>query len=558
MNKDEFNNILSVVHDAGKHFTPSDEDREKIHKAWKSFKKYYSSHPQSFIEDFISILDGETNVAIPFELNSAQRRVMKGLKKNRKLAVPKARQLGITTLTNALALWHTIFAANANVVCLARKNEDASENLQRIKRMFKSIPKWCSKLLLEADEDEGHKNNTGEWSFKSKVTNTDNQLVVASASSEDPGRGKTPTFLHWTEVAFTAGAADIFISLYPALNKRKDSIIILESTGNGNSGFYYEVCTGQRKGFEVIFLAWHEDATYSSEGDELNEREIAHIVDLMGVAELPNYLTNSQLRWFRESSEVLGKAKCQQEYPINISQVFQATNSSWFSSHTILKLEEHEILYQMALDENGFLMNKPIANGHFYDRVNSDYEYIIACDPSEGAHDPTAITVYDPLGKEVMCWREVADSDIVVDLLDRLGRYWNTARIILERNGIGVHVGKSLANNKFYTNLYRDEKGIGIRTDNINKPAMLACLQEAINSEEMTPRNMFLKDEMVTFRHDKMSAEKGCHDDMVMASAFAAYLFKESPPKIKKIYEQYVDYSYAVGGYKANKRKFII
>ena len=156
--------------------------------------------------------------------------------------------------------------------------------------------------------------------------------------------GKTPTFLHWTETHFSEVAGQIFTSVFPALNRRKDSVIILESTGNGNSGFYYEVCTGRRKGFKVIFMPWFLDPSYRLEGDELTEEDLEYLKDLMGVGQIPEELDHDQLRWFRATSETVGKAKCQQEYPINVEQVFQATNSSFFSYKAIQKAKGGEVL----------------------------------------------------------------------------------------------------------------------------------------------------------------------------------------------------------------------
>ena len=103
--------------------------------------------------------------------------------KSKYTAVPKARQLGMTTLTNALALHHAIFTDNANVVAMAYKLDNAQENLTRIRNMFASVPKWVQNILVKRTEE--HKSNVNEWTFFSKVSNTEVGIQTASASAED-------------------------------------------------------------------------------------------------------------------------------------------------------------------------------------------------------------------------------------------------------------------------------------------------------------------------------------------------------------------------------------
>ena len=250
MKIEKANHILKTFYENQKNLKGNSDAMKAFQEAKQVFTSHYRSRPSRFIEDFVRILHGKTNLECAFHLNRAQIALVEALETERFVAAPKARQLGITTLTNALALHHSLFSTNANVICMAYKADNAQENLRRIKTMFKTMPDWVQWVVMHWSENDGHQNNTGLWSFKSKLTGTNNKLEVSSASSADATRGKTPTFLHWTETAFSEIAEEIFTSVFPALNRRKDSIIVLESTGNGNAGFYYEVCVGVRKGLQ--------------------------------------------------------------------------------------------------------------------------------------------------------------------------------------------------------------------------------------------------------------------------------------------------------------------
>ena len=549
----EAKQILEAAHTHNIDLT-EDGVKQRLYEAKKVFVSHYRDNPQGFLEDFVKILDGKTNEEIPFKFNKAQWKATRALKKNRKIASPKARQLGITTWTNGVAFHHAIFIKNANVVCMAVKTDNAKENLRRIRTMYSTMPDWVKKMVI----GEIFIDNSEQWAFHSKITKTSNKMEVASASSEDGTRGKTPTFLHWTETAFADLANQIFTSIYPALNRRKDSVVVLESTGNGNAGFYYEVCMGTRKGFEVVFMPWHLDSDYTAEGDTLSSDEKELIAEMMGVEKLPEYLDDGQLRWYRDTSETLGKAKCQQEYPINVEQVFQATSSSFFSTKTMQKINPKPVLYALSYSD-GFLSKRNNGACKVFETPKNDYEYLVSVDPSDGVNDPSSVMVFNPDGMEVAHWHEKVQADDLVKLLIALSKHYNNAKILCEANGIGEYVTRALRSQYFYPNIYQEDGKLGVRTSSATKPVMLSLLQEFILSERLDFSNPTLLEEMKTFDAETMKAQKGdgIHDDVVMSAAFAAWGFNKQPPKKKRLASDYRDYSNIVDN-NSHKRRFIL
>ena len=550
----EAEEILEVVHTRNIDLSESGV-KAKIRAAREVFIREYRGDPKAFIERYVRIIDGNTNEEIPFLLNPAQDLLVKQLSK-RWLSAPKARQLGITTLTNALALHHALFTKNADVICMAVKTDNAKENLRRIKTMYSKFPKWLQKFVLHSDEKEGHQNNTELWSFHSKLVKTNNKLQVATASSEDATRGKTPTFLHWTETAFADHAKEIFTSVFPALNRRKDSLIILESTGNGNAGFYYEVCLGIRKGFEVVFMPWFLDRGYQVEGEPFTDLEKEVIADLMGVKKVPDELTDAQLRWYQQTNETIGKAKCQQEYPINIEQVFQSTSLSFFSAKTMQAVTPAPAEYHLKVVD-GFLQRSPRGPCQVFSRPRPDYEYMLVADTSEGVEDSSSISVIDPDGNEVAHWHELLQPDDVVKVIVLVANHYGQARVVVENNGIGAYVLNSLRSQFFYPNIYSEEQRMGVRTHATSKPVMLSMLQEKILSGELTFNNPVLLEEMKTFEADTLKHQKGAHDDVIMSSAIAAWVFDRFPPKKKRIKEEYRDYTNQTD-HGRDRRRFIL
>ena len=548
----EANAILAAIHENNVDLSDG-ATRNRIHQAKRKFVSYYRDNAREFLETFVKILHGKTNEQVPFVFNAAQIELDKTLKKKQWVAVPKARQLGMTTQTNGLALHHAFFIKNANVVCMAVKTDNAKENLRRIHSMFSSMPKWVQMMLL----GDVSTDNTELWAFHSKITATNNKLEVASAASEDGTRGKTPTFLHWTETAFADAAKAIFTSIFPALQRREDSIIVLESTGNGNSGFYYEVCLGIRKGFEVVFLPWFLDSDYRVSGEPMEDHEKEVIADLMGVKEVPEGLDDDQLRWYQATSESMGKAACQQEYPISVDQVFQATSTSFFTSKTMQKLTPLPPIYYLAYND-GFLNKRPQGGPcAVYEKPTANYEYLMAVDPSDGINDPSSIQVFNPNGVEVAHWHEKMQAEDVVQVILVLAKHYNNCKVLVESNNIGEYVVRALRSQFFYQNLWREDGKLGFRTGASTKPTMLALLQEYINTEVLSISNNVMLEEMKTFQAENLKAQKGTHDDVVMSSAMAAWAFNKNPPKKKRVHEEYADYTGRVDGGQ-RRRQFII
>ena len=545
--------ILKGIQGKDVELTP--ETIKKIKEAKETFVSHYSEDPQGFIEKFVQIIHYKTNDSVPFILNRAQQKVIKEYLESNWLAVPKARQLGITTLTNALALHHALFTNNAFVLCLAVKNANAEENLGRIRSMFGTMPKWVQVLLLDWN-DKDHFSNKSQWTFRSRIFDTVSTVEVASAASEDSTRGKRVTFAHWTETAFSDVANAVFTSMSPSLRRRPDSKMILESTGNGASGFYYEVCMGKKDGFTPVFLGWFEDNDYQKEGS-LDSDEREQMEAILGVP--VGDLTDPQLLWYRETAASMGVAECNQEYPNTIEQVFLSTNRSFFSVNAIQKMEDGVPLHFLQVDGT-YLQRSTHGPCQVYHTPNPEFEYLISCDASEGVLDPTSIQGFDPDGNEVFHWHEKLRPDVIADVLVRLGNHYNKALLVVESNGVGQVVLNDLRRKFFYPNIFQDEGKLGVRTSVANKPVMLSYLQDNILSGSMKFNNSILVEEMKLLQADTLKAPKGddFHDDVAMSSALAAWGFSKAPPKRKIIRDAYRDYTDRVDRGGRSRRQFVV
>ena len=117
------------------------------------------------------------------------------------------------------------------------------------------------------------------------------------------------------------------------------------------------------------------------------------------------------------------------------------------------------------------------------------------------------------------------------NMLVQIAREYNTAYIIPERNLIGHNLIYQIKEIEQYENLFLDEKHEpGIQVADANKRQMLVQLDEAIRLNKIKINSERTIDELLTFIIDEVgryTADVNCHDDLIMALAFAVFGFNE-------------------------------
>ena len=79
---------------------------------------------------------------IIFLLYLFQEKVMHLLQKNRYTIINKSRQLGMSTLVAAYALWLMVFHKDKNILVIATKQETAKNMVTKVRFMYDNLPSW--------------------------------------------------------------------------------------------------------------------------------------------------------------------------------------------------------------------------------------------------------------------------------------------------------------------------------------------------------------------------------------------------------------------------------
>jgi hypothetical protein len=267
--------------------------------------------------------DGEL---VPLALNPIQMQAYQTMMKRKAEGKPlkfvflKSRQVGLSTLTEAMLFYDIFWTFGKNAFVMSEKSSSTSNIFAMAKRYYDNLPEQMPKPKAVTDRSDMLELATGS-SFR-----------VGTAGSKSIGRSMTINYLHGSEVAFWENADEITSGLFQTVPSNNKSLIILESTANGVSGqgafFYHKVMEGLQDGSDwlTLFYPWFDNPEYAREikGDFVlsdEERELKYLYSL----------SNEQINWRR--SKILSDFKgreylFKQEYPSCIQEAFIRTGTS--------------------------------------------------------------------------------------------------------------------------------------------------------------------------------------------------------------------------------------
>jgi len=422
---------------------------------------------------------------IPFETYPFQDDCVKAFEQHRFNIILKSRQLGLSTVTAAYAVWYAIFKKDKNILVIATKLQTAMNFIKKVRTMLDGLPKW---LLLTKFEPT-----------KQQISFSNGSTITAIPTSPDAGRSEALSLLIVDEAAFIRDFEDIWTGLYPTLSTGGSAIII--STPNGVGGMYYKL--------------WMDGAAQVNEFNTINLPWWVH----------PEH----DQAWFDKETKNLPKRKVAQEFLCDFIS----------SGETFLQATEMDHL--RAMIEQPIRKEGP-ANGVW---VWSDPEaakrYVISSDVARGdGADFTTFHVIDAEECEVVLeYMGKVPPDKLADLLLEYGKKYNTALICPERNTFGYFTCVKLRDAGYKRLFYRNATGDmwdyiptnpddvpGFETQGNTRPQILGKLEELIRNKIIKIYSQRFYDEMQGFVWNgaKAQASRDSHDDLIMSLAIGTWL----------------------------------
>ncbi len=266
------------------------------------------------------------------DLNPVQQRIHERAENQRKrtgrvrMLVLKARQPGVSTYIEARFYWRTTHSRGTRAFILTHKDE-ATDNLFEMAKRFHA---HCPPPV----RPETTASNAKELKFG----RLDSSYKVGTAKAEGVGRSDTIQLLHGSEVAHWPNAEKHAAGVLQAVPDVEGTEIWLESTANGASGLFYNMCVKAERGegaYELLFIPWFDHSEYVKQppADWMPPTAWADYSALHG-------LDPAQLYWaYMKNAELAGSIGgaldditwlFRQEYPATAMEAFQASDGGGY------------------------------------------------------------------------------------------------------------------------------------------------------------------------------------------------------------------------------------
>lgn len=442
----------------------------------------------------------------------------------------KARQIGYTTLTLAMAAWCAKFHPGHSWLYLSQDEDSANDAIRfNIKPALDRLPDWLKERGGQPKGDRVDRVIFVHTDAKGKVVETP---IISLSTTGNTGRSRRTFGAILDEAARNAeyGAA------FNSVDKMTYGPIFVFSTANGMGNWFHNIWLDSQRDDSVWrsgFWPWWVVPGRSEEWYE--EQKRAHRDQLHEFyAEYPatpeEAFAKSGLPAF--SAELLeGQHFCEAPY----KYIWDMADRKW------VEFEGDETpLDALVLNVWQKPWTKSEANSHGFATPN----YVLGCDPAEGlAHgDFTVFKVINTnTGEEAAAFRGKPDLDDLADMLYATGRMYQNALIGIEANAAGIKPIEDLRHKK-YPRQYRGQKFLtpgrgrqkryGYNTNKHTKAKMIGDMAEALKKGEVLLHDPNFRTEAQTFVSNgkgSFEAVKGKNDDVVMATLITWAMHLEAP-----------------------------
>jgi hypothetical protein len=445
-------------------------------------------NPSYFMKKYTKI-QHPTRGIIPFDTYDFQDDCVEAFEKHRLNIILKSRQLGLSTVCAAYAVWMAIFHQDKNVLVIATKLPTAQNFIKKCQVIINNLPKW---LILPKVEPS-----------KATIGFSNGSQIKAIPTSEDAGRSEALSLLIIDEAAFIRDFDQIWAGLSPTFSTGGSAIVL--STPNGVGGQYYSLWTDAeagQNGFNPIRIMWHQHPEHDQ-------------------------------AWFDKETKNLPKKKISQEYLCDFT-----SSGDTFLQPT--ELERLRVDIKPPLSKHGD--KKEI---WVWSEPDHNHQYVISADVARGdARDFSAFHVIDVETCEVAAeYMGKTPPEKLAELLTVWGKKYCNALLIPENNTFGYMVATKLRDVGYKKLYYHSNRGNpfgyiplnaeelpGFPTNQRTRTQILTKLEELIRNKQLKTYSQRLYDQLQAFvwHGNKPMASKDSYDDLIMSLAIGCWLVEGS------------------------------
>lgn len=396
---------------------------------------------------------------VPFNPYPFQTDLIRTIERSPNTIVLKSRQMGVSESVVSWLLMRAITEPGFIAVIYSMTQEDASALASRVQSAALTLGDKCPQLSTESKL---------EVSFKGL-----GKLLFRPPSSRRSRGIPSASVLFFDEGAFIDNAGDLYAAASPTMSMLGDRArVIVVSTPNGRSGWFYQMWNQPATGWEKVSLHWSQHPIYGADPDwGMKQRELRRMP--------------------------------MQEYRREYELDFAASDAEVFS---------HELLTRAARGgwEDGLI----------------DRTYIVGVDPNFGGSDYFCAVVLDvtdapakPIKLVGMYREQLKSGPYNVRQVINLIEDYQPVVVTVEQNGGGKVIAEAIQqlNNGARVNLVNT----GPLSKRTNTDRVVYLLEEDLL---VLPDDERVLSDMRAFRQDERGrrmAASGFNDDVPMAIAHA-------------------------------------
>ncbi len=435
--------------------------------------------PAWFTARYVAIYDATRQAWLPFTLWPAQHQVLQTIAAERKLVVLKARQLGISWLSLAYALWLLVCRPPATVLLFSLREAEAKELLWRLTGMYARLPAWLqAKAVTKA--------NANRW----ELSNGSRALAFSTKG----GRSYTGTFALVDEADFVPDLNQFLNAVKPTIDAGGQLCLVSTSDKRRPVSTFKNLFRASLQGtgdYRHVFLPWHARPDRDARWHAVTKAEMfaQRGTDDDFLAEYP-----------ATPAEALAPEQLDRRIPLD-----------W-------------VLAVSETDARPGGLPLAVPGLEAWAGVVSGRRYVIGVDPAEGnVHSDESVACV--LDGET--WAQVAllacrvEPATFAGYLVQLAHYYNDADLMIERNNHGHLVIREVQCDGGMKVLDGYDKRPGWLSNVKGKPLLYGVLASAVKDQLVVVRDTETANQLASIEASTLRAPSGLHDDRADAFALA-------------------------------------
>ena len=443
-----------------------------------------------FAENFffiVSLDHGKQKI----KLYPAQKRALRDMRDERFYILLASRQIGKSTLMTIYLLWQACFKKDQRILLVANKEATAIEIFSRVRMAYEELPNWLKPPVKEY--------------AKTSMTLENGSRIGITTTTGTAARGQSVNCLVIDEMAFIENhlVDEFWKSVYPIISSSKKSKAFICSTANGTQNLFYKIYNDSET---------NPDSAWSNGKIMWNE------------------VPGRDEKWAAETRASIGSDEAwRQEFCCE----WINSGESSLDDELYEKMEKTITDPKVTLDDGCYKI---------WEEADSSRIYSAGVDTAEGVGKDSSVVqvldVTDPAEvRQVAVYRNNKISPLEFsNKVYQILRNYGSPLALIERNNCGAQVVDRLLHDMGYPKLvsygnakaHRKNRMYGMIAHTNTKHKGIMNMRYWMNDlHSIVMRDQDTLDEFrdfVRYPNGTWKAQKGKHDDMVMAIMYAYYV----------------------------------